>query len=69
MIPLPPLQWLSLFDLSHAAPYLNWPSWFYLQLPNAIWFGVVLVLIVVFLFLPFPGHPVDTTGYEDSVQE
>ena len=64
MIPMPPLQSLSLLNLSGPAPTLNWPSWYYLQLPNAIWYLAVVVLIVVFLFLPFPSHAVDTAGYD-----
>ncbi len=64
MIPLPPLDALSLLDLSAPAPYGNWPSWYYLQLPNAIWYGVVVLLIVLFLFLPFPSRAVDARGYD-----
>jgi hypothetical protein len=64
VIPLPPLASLSLLHLSAPAPYLNWPSWYYLQLPNAIWYGILLLLIVLFLFLPFPSRAVDTEGYD-----
>jgi len=64
MPPLPPCETTGLINLCAPAHIFNWPSWFYLQLPNAIWIGLVLLLFVVFLFLPFPANEIDTTGYE-----
>jgi len=66
VIPLPPLDSLSVFHLNAPAPYLNWPSWFYIQLPNVVWFGVALVIFLACLFVPFPSKAVDSSGYDVS---
>jgi hypothetical protein len=64
MPPFPPCETTGLINLCAPAPIYNWPSWFYIQLPNLIWFGAVFLIFVVCLFLPFPAREVDTTGYE-----
>jgi hypothetical protein len=55
--------------LCAPAPIYNWPSWFYIQLPNLIWFAAVLLLFVLAIALPFPSQAIDTTGYEASEGE
>lgn len=63
MPPLPPCATTGIINLCAPAPIYNWPSWFYIQLPNLIWFGAVVVLLVLGMLLPFPSREVDTTGY------
>jgi hypothetical protein len=69
MPPFPPCETTDLINLCAPAPIYNWPSWFYIQLPNVIWYGVVLLLLVLGMFLPFPAREVDTTGYDASEGE
>jgi hypothetical protein len=64
MPPFPPCETTGIINLCTPAPIYNWPSWFFIQLPNVIWFGVVGVLLIAGIFLPFPGKEIDTTGYE-----
>ncbi|MFN8485784.1 MAG: hypothetical protein U0768_22315 [Anaerolineae bacterium] len=64
MPPLPPCETTGLINLCAPAFVFNWPSWFYLQLPNAIWFGLVLLLLILGILLPFPTKAIDTTGYD-----
>ncbi len=66
MPPLPPCEANGLINLCAPAPIWNWPSWYYLQLPNAIWYGVALLLLVLGIFLPFPTKRLDTTGFDGS---
>ncbi|MFN8471169.1 MAG: hypothetical protein U0822_03020 [Anaerolineae bacterium] len=64
MPPLPPCETTGLINLCAPALVINWPSWFYIQVPNVIWFGLVLLLLVLGIFLPFPAREIDTTGYD-----
>lgn len=69
MPPLPPCETTGLINLCAPAPIYNWPSWFYIQLPNLIWFGVAAGLLILGMLLPFPSREVDTTGYDVSEGE
>jgi hypothetical protein len=69
MPPLPPCETTGLINLCAPAPIYNWPSWFYIQLPNLIWFGFVALLFVLALIVPFPSKAIDTAGYETSEGE
>lgn len=62
--PLPECTTTGLLNLCAPSYVINWPSWFYLQVPNLIWFLLVLTLIVAGIFLPFRTTEVDTTGYQ-----
>lgn len=64
MPPFPPCETTGLINLCAPAPMLNWPSWFYLQLPNLIWLGLVGVLLILGIFMPFPAKEIDTQGYD-----
>ena len=64
MPPLPPCETTGLINLCAPAPIYNWPDWFYIQLPNLIWYGVVGALLLLGMLLPFPSREVDTTGYD-----
>ncbi len=64
MPPFPPCETTGLINLCAPAPIYNWPSWFFIQLPNVIWLGMVVVVLVLGIFAPFPSREVDTTGYD-----
>lgn len=65
MPPIPSCTAAGLFDLCTPAPvYTFGIPWFLIQLPNLIWFGLVLLFVVLGLFLPFPAKEVDFTGYQ-----
>ena len=64
MPPFPPCETTGLINLCAPAPIYNWPSWFFIQLPNVIWLGVMLGLLILGIFLPFPSREVDTTGFD-----
>ena len=64
MPPLPPCETTGLINLCAPAPLYNWPSWFYIQYPNLVWYGVAAGLLFLGMLLPFPSREVDTTGYE-----
>jgi hypothetical protein len=64
MPPFPPCETTGLINLCAPAPIYNWPSWFFIQLPNLIWYGVVALLLIAGMLLPFPSREVDTTGYD-----
>jgi hypothetical protein len=66
MPPFPPCETTGLINLCAPAPVYNWPSWFFIQLPNLIWYGAVALLLIVGMLLPFPSREVDTTGYDVS---
>jgi hypothetical protein len=61
--PLPPCTTTGLINMCDPAYVINWPSWFFLQVPNLIWFLMVLALVVAGIFLPFRTTEVDTAGY------
>ena len=64
MPPLPPCETTGLINLCAPAPIYNWPSWFFIQLPNLIWYGAAAVLLLLGMLLPFPSKAVDTTGHD-----
>jgi hypothetical protein len=64
MPPFPPCETAGLINLCAPAPIITNGSWFTLQWPNLIWYGVIVLLLVLGIFIPFPGREVDTTGYE-----
>ncbi len=65
MPPLPPCTTTGLINLCAPAPTFTFgTSWFLIQLPNLIWFGIVLLLLVLALALPLPAREVDFTGFE-----
>lgn len=59
MPPVPICETLGLLNLCPPAAVFNTPSWFYLSAPNAIWIGIVILLIVLGIFLPFPVKTLD----------
>jgi hypothetical protein len=66
MPPFPPCTTTGLINLCTPAPVYNFGiSWFLIQLPNLIWFGLVILFVVLSIFLPFPSREVDFTGYEE----
>lgn len=70
MQPLPPCTTDGLINLCNPAPvYTFGIPWFQIQLPNLIWFGLVVIIIVLALFLPFPGREVDFNGYQRPGEE
>lgn len=65
MPPLPPCTTTGLINLCSPAPtYSLGTSWFLIQLPNVIWFGLVILFVILSFLLPFPAKEVDFTGYE-----
>jgi hypothetical protein len=64
MPPFPPCETSGLINLCNPAPVLTNGSWFTMQWPNIIWYGLIVVLLLIGIFVPFPGGEVDTDGYE-----
>ncbi len=66
MTPMPPCETTGLVNLCEPASLVTAGSWFTMQVPNLVWFLVLVGLFVAGLVLPFPGEDVVEKGKGDA---